>query len=545
MTTISYFALIFAATLWLSRFLLRYVEPDQFLDYPSDRKIHTEAIPRFGGIAFGSAIIVLGWFVMNTNGQFTWYYLGAIGMFLLGAMDDYWTLSWRYKLPAQLLVGVLILTPFWTQQPAVTFFGYLLPVNVMVLGLLFVFWFIGISNSVNLVDGMDGLAGGYVFLSSFFSVIIGWITGNSAFIYFNAIVMGAMAAFLHFNQKPARFFMGDSGSLLLGFHVASLPILFLATDGSSQLNITPFILLSTFLIADTARVFYWRLRTNTHPLEPDQTHLHHLLLQMTQSYKGTLLTIFVYLGIFGGFAILSMFSDLGLVYGIIYLAVLTALIFVRKLTDFGIILANRIVNRFNWDENHLPGYQSLLRIRFLPVLTIVYYLSVILITISGLKDVAITPMLFGSILLILLFTFRGSIFPHNSEILLIGIGIVQVFLLNIAYSGVEAASAEGYGAIWVILRFSSLALITIISGMNYIMRSRNLGGYFWKISDLLVLFTLAGLATINSLGIGIPITMAFELGVIYLANKLAVPRILEQISSRSSENKPISHAQTT
>ena len=545
MTTISYFALIFAATLWLSRFLLRYVEPDQFLDYPSDRKIHTEAIPRFGGIAFGSAIIVLGWFVMNTNGQFTWYYLGAIGMFLLGAMDDYWTLSWRYKLPAQLLVGVLILTPFWTQQPGVTFFGYLLPVNVMVLGLLFVFWFIGISNSVNLVDGMDGLAGGYVFLSSFFSVIIGWITGNSAFIYFNAIVMGAMAAFLHFNQKPARFFMGDSGSLLLGFHVASLPILFLATNGSSQLNITPFILLSTFLIADTARVFYWRLRTNTHPLEPDQTHLHHLLLQMTQSYKGTLLTIFVYLGIFGGFAILSMFSDLGLVYGIIYLAVLTALIFVRKLTDFGIVLANRIVNRFNWDENHLPGYQSLLRIRFLPVLTIVYYLSVILITMSGLKDVAITPMLFGSILLILLFTFRGSIFPHNSEILLIGIGIVQVFLLNIAYSGVEAASAEGYGAIWVILRFSSLALITIISGMNYIMRSRNLGGYFWKISDLLVLFTLVGLATINSLGIGIPITMAFELGVIYLANKLAVPRILEQISSRSSENKPISHAQTT
>lgn len=545
MTTISYFALIFAATLWLSRFLLRYVEPDQFLDYPSERKIHTEAIPRFGGIAFGSAIIVLGWFVMNTNGQFTWYYLGAIGMFLLGAMDDYWTLSWRYKLPAQLLVGVLILTPFWTQQPGVTFFGYLLPVNVMVLGLLFVFWFIGISNSVNLVDGMDGLAGGYVFLSSFFSIIIGWITGNSEFIYFNAIVMGAMAAFLHFNQKPARFFMGDSGSLLLGFHVASLPILFLATNGSSQLNITPFILLSTFLIADTARVFYWRLRTNTHPLEPDQTHLHHLLLQMTQSYKGTLLTIFVYLGIFGGFAILSMFSDLGLVYGIIYLAVLTALIFVRKLTDFGIILTNRIVNRFNWDENHLPGYQSLLRIRFLPVLTIVYYLSVILITMSGLKDVAITPMLFGSILLILLFTFRGSIFPHNSEILLIGIGIVQVFLLNIAYSGVEAASAEGYGAIWVILRFTSLALITIISGMNYIMRSRNLGGYFWKISDLLVLFTLVGLATINSLGIGIPITMAFELGVIYLANKLAVPRILEQISSRSSENKPISHAQTT
>ena len=119
MTTISYFALIFAATLWLSRFLLRYVEPDQFLDHPSERKIHTEAIPRFGGIAFGIAIIVIGWFVLNDHMQYTWYFLAAISMFVLGAVDDYWSISWRVKLPTQLMAGLLVLVQFITQRWAI------------------------------------------------------------------------------------------------------------------------------------------------------------------------------------------------------------------------------------------------------------------------------------------------------------------------------------------------------------------------------------------------------------------------------------------
>nr|MBC8193999.1 undecaprenyl/decaprenyl-phosphate alpha-N-acetylglucosaminyl 1-phosphate transferase [FCB group bacterium] len=337
MTTVSYFALIYAATLWLSRFLLRYMEPEMFLDQPTERKLHTVAKPRFGGIAFGLGIIIVGWFILNDHMQFTWYFLAAISMFILGAIDDYWTISWRIKLPTQVLTAFLVWVQFVQDVPMITFFGYSLSDNPFIVGPLFIFWFVGIVNAVNLIDGMDGLAGGYIFLTSFFALIIGWIAGNKDFIYFNTIFMGAMAAFLYFNQRPAKFFMGDSGSLLLGFHVAVLPLLFFATITSKEIiNMTPFILLSSYLIIDTARVFYDRIKRRMHPLEPDQNHLHHLLYNSTGSYKGTLLTIFVYLSIFGVMAIISMISKPGLIPMIVYLTLILGLILVQKITDFGL-----------------------------------------------------------------------------------------------------------------------------------------------------------------------------------------------------------------
>ena len=175
MLSISYFTLSFALTLWFSRFLLRYLDPTSFLDHPNERKIHDTPTPRFGGFAFSIIIIVLGWFLVNTSGMYTWYFLGAMGMFILGAIDDYYTLSWRYKLPIQLFIGTLIIIQFFPHIETVVFFGKTLPLSQLALMIIFVFWFIGISNSINLIDGLDGLAGGFMLLVSFAAAIIGFI----------------------------------------------------------------------------------------------------------------------------------------------------------------------------------------------------------------------------------------------------------------------------------------------------------------------------------------------------------------------------------
>jgi UDP-GlcNAc:undecaprenyl-phosphate/decaprenyl-phosphate GlcNAc-1-phosphate transferase len=542
MTTISYFALIFAATLWLSKFLLRYMEPDMFLDHPSERKLHTVAKPRFGGIAFGIAILVLGWFLMNDHAQYTWYFLGGIALFALGAIDDYWSISWRFKLPAQILVGSLLVGQFVGQVDTISFFGLILPSNIYFLGALYLFWFIGIVNAVNLIDGMDGLSGGYMFLTSFFALLIGWLMGNKDFIYFNAIYMGAMAAFLHFNQKPAKFFMGDSGSLLLGFHVAVLPLLCINTSGvqNSVFNLTPFVLLVSYLIIDTARVFYDRLRNRLHPLEPGQNHMHHLLLRVTGSYKGTLLTIFLYLGIFGSFAIAATLGSPGYIYMSFYLLVIMCLILFPKLTNFGLHIITQMVHTINWDEDHLPGYQALLRIRFLPFLTMIYYASILLLTASYLNQLTSTPLLIGSLFFILLFTTRGSIFPYNTEIILIGVGILQIIILNIAYANPLEGTSYTIVTFGDILRYSVLSIVAVITIINYLMRSKNLGADFWRISDLLILFILIGLASIRSLGVGISPAMAFELGIIYLANKLSLPRLIRNVEKfRERKHSPL------
>ena len=540
MTTVSYFALIYAATLWLSRFLLRYMEPDMFMDQPTDRKLHTVAKPRFGGIAFGVGIIIIGWFILNDHMQFTWYFLAAISMFILGAVDDYWTISWRIKLPTQILTAFLVWVQFIQEMPMITFFGYSISDNPIVVGALFIFWFVGIVNAVNLIDGMDGLAGGYIFLTSFFALIIGWITGNKDFIYFNTIFMGAMAAFLYFNQRPAKFFMGDSGSLLLGFHVAVLPLLFFATTVPKHtINMTPFILLSSYLIIDTARVFYDRVKKRMHPLEPDQTHLHHLLYNATGSYKGTLLTIFVYLSIFGVLAIISLVSEPGLIPMICYLSLIFGLIVVQKVTDIGLDLVNRIIEKFSWDEDNLPGYQMLVRIRFLPMLSFTYYVSILLLSSAGQDWSAAASLLLFSIVLIIIFSMRGTIFPHNAEILVVAVGIVQIYFLNNMVNVSQFPSETSYYSVFGIVRFASLGLITVISAVNYIARSKSFGADFWKISDLLILFILVGMASLKPLGIGISVSMAAEMGILYMANKLGLPRMLKYFASFKFGKLPI------
>ncbi len=535
MTTVSYFAIIYAATLWLSRFLLRYMEPEMFLDKPTARKLHTIAKPRFGGIAFGLGIIIIGWFILNDHMQFTWYFLAAIAMFVLGAVDDYWTITWHIKLPTQVLTAFLVWVQFVQDVPIVTFFGYSITDNPFIIGALFIFWFVGIVNAVNLIDGMDGLAGGYIFLTTFFALIIGWIAGNKDFIYFNTLYMGAMGAFLYFNQRPAKFFMGDSGSLLLGFHVAALPLLFFDTSPATQIiNMTPFIILSSYLIIDTARVFYDRLKRKMHPLEPDQNHLHHLLYDSTGSYKGTLLTIFIYLSIFGVIAIISLISEPGVIPMISYLVLILGLILVKRVTDFGLQLVNRITGKFAWDEDNLPGYQMLVRIRFLPILSLVYYLSILVLSSTGGVWSGAAPLLLFSILLILTFSIRGTIFPHNAEILVVVLGIVQIYFLSGMENMVQVVLPESsYFGLLSIIRFLALGLITVITAVNYIARSKSLGKDFWKISDLLILFILVGLASLKPLGIGISVTMASELGILYLANKLGLPRMLNYFASHN------------
>ena len=535
MTTVSYFAIIYAATLWLSRFLLRYMEPEMFLDKPTARKLHTIAKPRFGGIAFGLGIIIIGWFILNDHMQFTWYFLAAIAMFVLGAVDDYWTITWHIKLPTQVLTAFLVWVQFIQDVPMITFFGYSITDNPYIIGALFIFWFVGIVNAVNLIDGMDGLAGGYIFLTSFFALIIGWIAGNKDFIYFNTIYMGAMGAFLYFNQRPAKFFMGDSGSLLLGFHVAVLPLLFFDTSPATQIiNMTPFIILSSYLIIDTARVFYDRLKRKMHPLEPDQNHLHHLLYGSTGSYKGTLLTIFIYLSIFGVIAIISLISEPGVIPMISYLVLILGLILVKRVTDFGLQLVNRITGKFAWDEDNLPGYQMLVRIRFLPILSLVYYLSILVLSSTEGVWSGAAPLLLFSILLILTFSIRGTIFPHNAEILVVALGIVQIYFLNGMENVVQVVLPESSSlGLLSIIRFLALGLITVITAVNYIARSKSLGKDFWKISDLLILFILVGLASLKPLGIGISVTMASEMGILYLANKLGLPRMLNYFASHN------------
>lgn len=527
MVTISYFTLSFAVTLWMSRFLLKYVDQTHFLDHPVGRKIHDKPTPRFGGFAFGAAIIIVGWFLLNDLNQYTWYFLGAIGIFILGAVDDYWGLTWRYKLPVQLFIGVLVSLQFITEIGSVSFYGITLTSNLWVMIGLFVFWFIGILNAMNLIDGMDGLAGGYMTLIAFSSMVIGWVSGATDFVLLNGLVVGAMLAFLIFNQRPAKYFMGDCGSLLLGYHVAVMPLFFLnASSGkSSQIEITPFLILATYIIIDTVRVFFTRLRRGQHPLTPDNSHLHHQLLNESRSRGGTLIVILLISSITGAISVISTIVELSSIWAIGYLIVVAVFSFLPRSNTLFVKLTGSIIRTFNKKKHSLSNKTIIIPNRILPIFILIYFMGLLLLAGENIFVQSGVPLLISSAIAISLYMLQSSKTSQRHEVMLVVIGIIQTLLLSSQLIISDPViTMQILLIVGKILRYFAMTIIVVIAFLNYIVNSHNLTGEFWSTTDLLVLFLLIGLSSIQVLGLGIPTVMSFELGMIYFANKLYIPK---------------------
>ena len=534
MLSLSYFTLSFALTLWLSRFLLHYMDPTFFMDHPAERKIHDQPTPRFGGIAFSLVIIVIGWVLLNDNGLYTWYFLGAFSLFLLGAIDDYFTLSWRYKLPIQLFVGFFLLLQFHSQIDQVSFFGYVLPQNKIFLISIYLFWFIGITNAINLIDGMDGLAGGFMFLVTLAGGLMGYMYGAPHFVYINIIVGAALLAFLHFNQKPARFFMGDAGSLFLGYHLAVMPLFFFVAGGVRSihgiLNITPFILLASYLIADTTRVFVARLRKGRHPLEPDQLHLHYQLYHYGKSENGTLMAIFLLAGLGCLLAIIpNAFLGNNVFLLSFYILALAAFAFIEFIPRTFIRILMGAVNRFRSTNTDPWPYKLLFRIRYLPIAMGTYFFCLAFIHRGQFLE--LTPLQ-GVVLvttLLTLFILKDTLTSEHRkfEAILISIGILQAIVLSLGFEADLVPINEQTGLPLFIswMRYGTLAFSGIIISTNYIMHTDMLGRGFWSVTDLLILFSLIGLSGLQPLNVGFPPTFTLEVGLVYFTNKLYLPHL--------------------
>ena len=535
MLTISYFALSFALTLWFSRFLLRYMDPTFFMDHPNERKIHDAPTPRIGGIAFAPVIIILGWFLFNTSEMYTWYFIGAMGMFILGAIDDYYAMSWRFKLPIQVFIGLLIIFQFFPHVETVLFFGKVLPLSKWILMGIFLFWFIGITNSINLIDGLDGLAGGFMLLISFAAAILGFISGNPIFTYINVLFIASLLAFLHFNQKPAKFFMGDSGSLLLGFHLAVLPLLF-STKTSGivpTIDMTPFILLSTYLIVDTFRVVIIRIKHGKHVLEPDQLHLHYQIYNQGQSHNGTLMAIFTLCGIGCLLSVLPNGSFIKSGYLMItYLVILGACAFIPAISKNFIRLVVRINNHFRKQRGRRSSLVSVFNVKLLTYLILIYFISLIVLYNEQLGYLTSFPfvLILGTILALFALQETFSGYRSNTAIL-ISFGIFHIYIMSLGISSLFPVSDQsGFISLFSWLRYGSLLIASVVVIANYLLNSVVYGEHFWSVTDLLIIFLLVGMIGVQPLGIGFPPTFSFEVGLVYFANKLWLPQFSEALA---------------
>lgn len=250
----------------------------KILDKPNHRTVHEKLTPRLGGLAifagFASAVTIFGIIGEGTQHLIA----GALVIFFIGAKDDIMTISPFKKFFGQLLAAGIII--FMGDIRISSFHGFLgIQELEFTASILFSFLLIiGVTNAVNLLDGLDGLAGSIVLL---ISVTFGIYFFNSSLPYsfISFALAGSVSGFLRFNFFKAKIFMGDTGSLLCGFLVSVLAIRFIEIEAVPA---SPAVALAIVIIpiSDTLRVFALRLIKGQSPFQPDKNHIHHRLLDM-------------------------------------------------------------------------------------------------------------------------------------------------------------------------------------------------------------------------------------------------------------------------
>jgi len=354
--------LLFLCTLFLIIIILKLLGDKYALDHHDFRKKHIGMISQIGGLIFGPLFLFTAWWLGLAP---IWYILGGAISILLGTVDDNYHVSWQMKLMIQLVLGVYLSMIFWGRFNSVTFYNFSFNISEWSLLLIFLFWFIGIYNAVNLIDGLDGLAGGFMLIIC----IGGSLFGPEAFATLNLILAIILLGFLVFNQRPAKFFMGDAGSLFLGFHVAVLPLLILENATAvTSLNMTTFVLLVSFLIADTTRVFFTRLAAKKSPMTADTIHFHHLILQQSGSYLSSIGAIFFVTSISVIGAVLSIYFELSINVMLVHLALLLFFVLTPPVQSYVPLISKVVGPFYNWQKHEQLKAPYLPRSIFMVVL---------------------------------------------------------------------------------------------------------------------------------------------------------------------------------
>ncbi|MDK2743947.1 MAG: undecaprenyl/decaprenyl-phosphate alpha-N-acetylglucosaminyl 1-phosphate transferase [Nitrospira sp. BO4] len=249
----------------------------QVMDLPGGRKVHEHPIPRVGGLAFAvGACASIAWWGARDATTFS-VLVGCVIIVAFGVWDDRVDLSYRTKLVGQILaaMAVVIGGDIWF-----TTLPFLPDVEVpaWVGALVTIVFLVGVSNAVNLTDGLDGLAGGLSFLTLSGIAYLAFLANDSVVLTLTVPFLGALLGFLRYNTYPARIFMGDGGSQLLGFMMGVLAILLTdSSRGPFSPSLALFLLGLPFL--DTLGVTGQRLAEGRSPFVGDRAHIHHKLLR--------------------------------------------------------------------------------------------------------------------------------------------------------------------------------------------------------------------------------------------------------------------------
>lgn len=294
--------------------IIAYSEKKGLVDIPDARKIHSHPIPRLGGVSIWIctilsffSLILLSYYPHRS--LLSGLLLGSSLMFLLGLVDDIYGLTAKFKFIVQISIativfclGVKITTLF------IPFIG-LVEIHPILSYLGTIAWIVGISNAVNFIDGVDGLAGSVITISSatLGLIAVALVPSDVVSSLIAFILAGSMLGFLTYNFHPAKIFMGDSGALFAGFLLSVLSIMYQMKSD----NITMYVplLILAVPIMDITFSSLRRILKGTSPFVADAEHIHHKLLKLGLSQNKAVLILVVFSILMGGLATYIAASD--------------------------------------------------------------------------------------------------------------------------------------------------------------------------------------------------------------------------------------------
>ena len=290
-------------------------------DQPNHRKVHKNVMPRLGGLAIYLSFAA-GILFFLPESKYTWpVLLGSTIIIVTGVLDDLRELSAKVKLGGQLLAAVVVVIggvqvefinlPFGGQLD----FGYMsIPITIL--------WIVGITNAINLIDGLDGLAAGVSAIALLTISAMAITMGNVFVVFAGLIMLGSTLGFLVYNFYPAKIFMGDTGALFLGFMISVLSLLGFKNVTLFSL-IIPIIILGV-PISDTLFAIVRRIVQRKPLSAPDKSHLHHCLLNLGYSHPESVLMIYAVSALFSLAAVI--FSQATMYGSLIVIAILFLMI---------------------------------------------------------------------------------------------------------------------------------------------------------------------------------------------------------------------------
>ena len=302
------------------------------MDEPNERKIHKVPMPRLGGLAIFLAFLLGYMLYGEISTQMLSILIGSFLLILVGIVDDIHSVKARYKLIVQIVAAAIVVLYGDLSFTELSVFGYNIYFNDFFGALLSIIFIVAITNAINLIDGLDGLAAGissiYFLTIAIIAFILNRIGGLDVII--SLIMLGSTLGFLFHNFPPAKIFMGDTGSLFLGFMISIIALLGYKVTTFTSL-IVPIIILA-IPIFDTVFAILRRLLKGQNIGVADKEHFHHQLLKMKYSPTKSILIIYA---IDIAFAAVSIFYILGdnQIAIAIYVVLMILLLFVILKTD--------------------------------------------------------------------------------------------------------------------------------------------------------------------------------------------------------------------